>query len=382
MALRCRSLPCYYLSIGICNKFNSRIIFLFTMSWILLGITLCIILLKTHVALADDYTGLSDFDIQIQSEPFQCFTCKSLMTPWSTARGHKLFTCSHGRTIHQSCSGRFYDSIGPNKRCPSRSCKHSPLIDPFLPKQDIVAFYNVYKTILPTGDTPGLCTGCQQPLYVHGSPSLIMRSETFRVCDSRKHVFHPRCVTPVSSFRCTCSRHLTDYSITLEGTIDRASINQYTRLNGYYNSLQLFVEPIPENDLDTFSSLYPAFSSAIRVAQHAIQQMQQALNAVLHPSALRNPASTIAARLRYNTAIAQIEATSTKHEHDQFPKCIICHNVIAGEMESAAATYTEELKDGEAPTDHFQQMHLACAEYEVHLRHKCPICRRNVLKIQ
>lgn len=208
------------------------------MELVLFSLVLFLLLLNVHHVTAEDtemQTTYADFRTYSDNHPNRCHVCKSNMLPMTSAKRSKVFTCSHGKHVHDGCVRAFYMDQNDEKRCPHTACHHAPLVRPDMEMEDRSRFYDVYQTLKPTLSRPGKCKSCREPLYGDRIQSLRMSSEFIAVCAARGHAYHLHCSR--STNRCRCGGRLKLLQVSLEGFLSLPERRQMDKLTSYYTSL-------------------------------------------------------------------------------------------------------------------------------------------------
>lgn len=131
---------------------------------LVLQLAFILLLACTHMAMAMDIMDPMAFQVNQASGSKRCFTCNHFMLPGTTAKHINMFTCSHGKHIHQSCAKDFYDELPSDKRCPSNDCGHAPIVNPSMTTSLRKAFFKVYRSL--GCPTPTLCAHCHWPFVM------------------------------------------------------------------------------------------------------------------------------------------------------------------------------------------------------------------------
>lgn len=113
----------------------------------------------------------------------------------------------------------------------------------------LLALFAQDEIKLQTGPTPGMCRSCEKPLYSeYGVRALLSREITLSKCANDDHYYHQSCAE--SMRQCECGAQLDDIRVELKGFLDIPAIEQYSRLDTFYEGLLPQVEEVDVHDAD------------------------------------------------------------------------------------------------------------------------------------
>lgn len=360
-----------------------------------LGVIILVLFLVHGIEAVDDdvvdhMLVMADFESYVTSSPEHCYVCKNSLHSFINARHSNVFTCNHGQHMHIDCVDRFFTSAEADKRCPHSNCQHAPLIHPGLSTSWRFRFYHAYRLL--QSQVPGKCTQCRRPLFPNGINVLRMGTSVFKQCATGRHVFHPSCTA--ATHECQCGNPLENRQVSLERLMAAPVLEQFDRLKLYYQSLfeesgNLHNQRFGRNFPGTWRAMQHDIPmppiQVVDVNTYAIVPNtagQSSPRQVLLQSSLSpREEQSLQAKSTFEKALEKIKKVDTEHKGEPgLTECSICAHAIVGENEPASVKYLEELNDGENPVDHMQNIHLACLQYELSLRPRCPLCRRSILQ--